>query len=313
MRKNKTLILLGGLVLLLSLIVSPVRAQQTRERPAIELQIGPTKSKLTLDPEASATGSFKVRNNGQYEFDYTVYVRPYYVVDENYTADFESERNYTQISRWITLEKESGHLGVDETQEINYTVNVPADVPDGGQYAAIFVETGLELDPGATGIATRQRLGHLLYGRIAGRTREEGRLVAQEIPKWWYWSGPIQATALVENTGNVDFDTNYTLKAANVLGKPRDEVTREVVVLPDTKRLVTNELADLAPFGIYKVTQSVEVLGVEQTITRTVWVVSPLIIIIIAGLLVLEGIYFAGQYLIGKIKKNARCQKKHRN
>ena len=113
----------------------------------------------------------------------------------------------------------------------------------------------------------------------------------QAIPKWWYWSGTIQTTSVVENTGNVDFDAHYLVRAVNILGKLRQEVSRQNVILPTTKRLVTLELDDLSPFGIYKVTQEVEVLGVTESVETTAWVVSPLIALITVGLLALEAAY----------------------
>jgi hypothetical protein len=259
-------------------------------RPPIELAISPVKKQLVLSPNASYSGTLKVMNTGANEFDYTVYVRPYQVVDEAYTPDFETEVSRTQISRWVTLESEGGHLVTDELAEIAYTINVPADVPDGGQYAVIFVEAGLDVEPGATGVTTRQRLGHLIYGRVDGTTREEGRLVEQDLKKWW-WRLPVQATSLVENTGNVDFDVNYTLRAVSLFGQTRAEEVQTRVVLPSTRRLVTLELADLSPLGVYHVTQEVEVLGEKASITQTVWIISPLVVTIVVVLFVIEAIY----------------------
>jgi hypothetical protein len=301
---QKIFTFLGVGVLVLFLVVGASWAQETRERSAIELQIGPTKNKLTFFPGESVTGKFKVRNNGANEFDYTVYVRPYQVVDEEYTADFETEVVRTQMSRWVILEKESGHLAVGETDEISYTIKVPEDVPDGGQYAVIFVETGLDGGSESTGIATRQRLGYLIYGRVAGTTREEGKLVSQGL-KWWWWRTPIQATSLVENTGNVDFDVSYNLTVKNILGRLRDSVDKQYVVLPDTKRLVTMESNKLAPLGVYQVTQTVGALGQEEKIEKIVYVASPLILAIIGGLLALEIIYLV-------IRRAWRGRKKRR-
>jgi hypothetical protein len=276
-----------------------VRAEEAevRERPAIDFQIGPTKSQLTLAPSASASGTFKVRNNGANEFDYEVYVRPYWVVDENYRADFDTERNWTQVTRWITLEKEKGHLATDEMEEIHYTVKVPADVPDGGQYAVIFVEAGLELPEGSNGIATRQRLGHLIYGRIDGTTREGGGVEKQEIKKFW-WQGPVQATSVVENTGNVDFEVSYSLQAKNLWGKVREEVSRQYPVLPATKRLVTMELSQLAPVGVYRVTQEVAFLDTIAVEEKMVWVVAPAAMIAGAGMIIIVGVIIIG----GRVK-----------
>jgi hypothetical protein len=154
----------------------------------------------------------------------------------------------------------------------------------------IFVEGGLELGAESTGIATRQRLGYLIYGRVAGTTREEGKLVSQGLKQWW-WRTPIQATSLVENTGNVDFDVSYNLTVRNILGRLRDSVDKQYVVLPDTKRLVTMESSKLAPLGVYQVTQTVGVLGQEEKIEKIVYVASPLILAIIGGLLAIEIIY----------------------
>ena len=310
MFKNVASFLFVSLVLFLTLPAPLLRvqAQELKERSAIELQIGPTKSKLSLAAEASVSGTFKVRNLGANEFDYQVYVRPYWVIDEKYNADYDTERDWTQMARWVSVDQESGHLAVDEIQEIHYTVNVPADVPDGGQYAVIFVEAGLDLEPNATGITTRQRLGHLLYGRLIGHTREEGKLVEQEIRGHWHWQPPIQVTSLVENTGNVDFDANYRLRAVNLFGKLRQEITYVNVVLPTTQRLVTLELDDLAPLGIYKVTQEVEVLGVSESVEAMVWVMSPFILTIIAGLLALEGVYVVIKKMCRSGKKKKRAE-----
>ena len=250
------------------------------------LQLSPPTARFDLSPGASASGTFKVINDGTEAFTYTIYVQAYSPTNDQYDISFTQETARSQIIRWLSFSKQEGSLASREVDEISYTINVPRDVPAGGQYATVFVETGGAADVANTGVVVKQRIGLIVYARVAGQTRDEGEVVSQTIPGW-QWYLPLVSKSLIANTGNTDFMVDYRARATNLFGRVRAEVDKEYTVLPETKREVTLELEELAPLGIYKVRQELAFLEETAALERWVWVVHPIILRSVIGLLVI--------------------------
>ena len=282
MKQLRLLTIVGGLLAFLSR-PALIFAQDI---PNLRLQISPTVARLSLNPGETHTGSFQVINSGLSEFDYTIYIKPYQVNSENYDPNFELDVPRTQITRWIDLASTSGTLASMEIQEIEFSINVPQDVPAGGQYAVIFVETGEKLPPDSSSIAIRQRLGYLIFSSIAGTTQEGGQLLEASIPRFWT-KPPIQSSSLIENSGNTDFVVNYHLQIDTLSGQEKASISREYTLLPETKRLVNLDWADAPIFGIYQATQTEEFLGQTFTQSATVFIAHPVIIAVTTTTLVI--------------------------
>lgn len=260
-------------------------AQAQANPGAVEMTVSPTKQELSLTPGTQSDGSFKVFNSGDSPFTFRLYAAPYSVANEQYDPNFENETNRTQISRWINVSDAEVSLQPGEDTEIPYTVAVPDDIPNGGQYAVIFAETAEEETDRDAAIIAKKRVGMLVYGRADGDTRDGGEIVSQETKRWQH-GAPLSTNWRVENTGNTDFEVTSQLTVSALFGDVvYESEPRENVLLPDTTRSLDLQWDD-ARFGIYKVETTVQFLDTERTEARYVLVASPIVVVIAAAALV---------------------------
>lgn len=245
----------------------------------VSITLSPTKDRLNLTPGEVYYGKFNIYNTGTEDFDFFVYAKPYRVIDEGYNPDFETELAHTQISRWVSFEEEEFFLKPNESVEVSYKIEVPEDVPAGGQYAAIFAETKTS-DTEQAGLVASKRVGLLLYARLEGDTRESGDQVSSNI-RGFYFAPPLKVSTLIENTGNVDFQARHTIGVESWFGgKEVYKDTKNYDVMPDTKRQIISTWEETPNFGFYKVSQTIEMLGETYTDTKNVLVL-PLYMIVI--------------------------------
>lgn len=248
--------------------------EQETTTPAIWLQISPVSNKINLVAGEENDYSFTVKNIGSEPFSYHVYAAPYSVTDEDYNIDFSKETNRTQISRWIKFYDESGNLSdkaeftIDkgEMQTIGYKVSVPADIPEGGQYATIFAESNeTEGDVSGSGIKTVSRVGLIVYGHTDdGKTKDIAEISEINIPTFMT-SGKISASSLVKNTGNTDFETTYSFEVKSLFGKQLFTKENTYNVLPETSRRVKTEWEETPMIGFYRVHYKISALNGETT------------------------------------------------
>lgn len=247
------------------------------ETPDYRIQITPAKVELDLEPGKVTTMKFKVQNTGAKEFEYQVFASPYSVSNEKYEQDFSAENKYTYLAKWIKFSEESGKIAPDGEEEITVTVEVPKDVPAGGQYAAIFarmIEPESEND--TTGITALKQVGMLIYStNVDGNTRETGNIVEAKVPSFMF-APPIKATSVVENTGNVHADATYIMQVYPLFGDEEvytnEENPEKRTILPETRRLNTLTWDGAPQLGIFKVKQTVKFLDEVKEIEKVVFI-----------------------------------------
>lgn len=286
-----------SLLVFSSLFFSPEAAAIGKNK--IDLQIAPAVEKITLTPGASFSGSYKVMNIGYQKFSYKLYATPYRVIDEKYTPDYTKSSSYNQISDWISLSRTSGTLEPDEQDTITYTVNVPKDVPEGGQYAVLMAETSDGNTPGAT-VGTVTRVGLKLYGRIeGGKTRECGKILDNKIDGFLF-EPPIKASSLIENCGNIDVDAKYSLKVAPFYSNQpiftSEEKPDTATILPETRRFNVTKWDHSPQIGIFKVEHTVTVFGQTSRLEQLVFVIPLWLVILIIIFLLAVGFWQASRH-----------------
>ena len=266
-----------------AIIINSSAASAAEDRPDIYLQVSPPTVQLgELKPGTTKTGEFLVQNIGAKEFDFKVYTSPYHVEGQDYNPVYTTDNVYTQISKWITFAIEEGHLEPNDEQKVHYTINVPDNAPDGGEYASIMVETDSGNAENAT-IRTVSRVGIILYSHVGGVTNACGKILEKDAPSF-LTQPPILATSLVENCGNVDLTASYTLQVYPLFSNEEiystEETPDERVTLPGTKRF--NKISwDSAPaFGIYRVKQTIRFADKTEILEKYV-VICPIWLIII--------------------------------
>jgi hypothetical protein len=261
-------------------------------------------SRFTISAGGSYSGSFVVKNELNQPYDIKVYAAPFTrQSDDQYTQRFDIETNFTRLSQWIYFEQETYRLGAkgdtDSILTIPFSVQAPGNAVGGGQYAVVFVEASI----GGGTINTYPRIGHLLFARVSGDINYAGKVISQNIRNF-YWNPPISTSALIENTGNIDFNADVTTSIVNFFGKnnavePKKET---FMIMPETRRLVTQTWEDAPSLGIFKVKQEISILDEAPVVLERTVIIIPLfllVIIVIALILLIV-------WVIAKLKKHKK-------
>ncbi len=234
-----------------------------------------------------------VKNIGKENFSYKIYTSPYVVSGSDYQLNFSEDAatSYTQIARWITFLDDDGsykkeitkNIAPGETQEINYRITVPDDVPGGAQYAVIWAEV-TSAESGAS-VQTAPRTGTVVSGRSIGDTVQSAEISDYQFQRFSI-GGSLTAHAMIKNTGNTDFDAYYTYTAKTLFGKEvHDPIKDTIATYPDTEYPVDVKWEDGLPFfGLLRVQFSVT--AADQVIDETHLVlIMPVFVIILLILL----------------------------
>lgn len=282
LRRSLFAVILSSLAALIfvsaSVLVAPPAS--AIESGDIVLQVSPAEQKITLEPNQVYDGTFTVENVGRKTFSFTLSSRPYQVSGPDYTPVFTTETAYTTLSTWLSFEQNNLELAPGASAEVIYHVNVPADVPGGGQYAAIIVETRDADDTAAMRIVSQ--IAVLLYAHVSGEQRLEGTLLDLELPNILL-GAPFTASVTVENTGNLDFDLTQTLTVTDFLtgrtlvdlstknpdGTPVGGVER--IILPATTRTSILTWENAPSFGLFRAHQTVSFLDQTYDLERVVF------------------------------------------
>lgn len=246
----------------------------------------PMNQEISLRPGEVYEGYIEVLNpaDATEDFYYAVSLSPYGVKDENYTVDFETKSDYSQIVDWITFEETSGVVAPNELKKINFTITVPYNAPAGGQYAMIGVSSDPKHEEGE-GVMVRNvyEMASIIYATVAGETKHEGEIISNYVPGFVTNGLPV-VSATIANDGNVHETAKITLNIKNAISgetifpKADDLNVYNEVIMPGSTRYITRQLDNIPLLGIFEVTQSIDYLdgSSELAVNTTTMVSCPL-------------------------------------
>ncbi len=245
--------------------------------------ITPMSQRVSLDAGSSYEGDITVANpaNAVEDFHYKVEVSAYNVVDEQYTADFLTESERSQIVDWITIENPTGTLKPNETARIHYRIDVPSTAPAGGQYAAFMVSSNAnEISANSISINNIFEMASILYAKVKGDIIHKGEILDASIPGF-VTTTPITASASVRNDGNIHETAKISLEvrsyfsAGQIYPAAGESGMVEEIIMPGTTRYITRDINNISPLGVYDVIQTVNYLGNSER-THQVVVACPI-------------------------------------
>ena len=263
--------------------------------------VSPMSQNIVLNPGDTYRGSFKVSNPGSAteDFSYSVSITPFYVkTDADYTPVYDEMSDRTMIANWITLVSPStGTVAPNNSDDVEFVINVPNDAPAGGQYATLTVTTVDDPsgEDGGTGIHEKLAIAHIVFAEIAGETKRSGEILEPSVPGIIF-SGDLKASAKVKNTGNVHGKATYKLQVYPLFSDEEvysnEENPATHTILPD--RTLYNETSwDGTPsFGIYNVVYTVEFENAKTEVKKLVikcpiWMLFSILFAIIAAIIYL--------------------------
>lgn len=293
MEKKELYFLVGGLLAVFSLfgLISSTYAVDdidTTTESREEITMSPTTQKHEIAAGESYTSSFKVVNNGNTDFTFTVYTRPFSVEGEEYSPDYSGTSARSDAYQWVQFHTTESFLKPGETEEVSYTVRVPEGASIGGHYAVLFAETQPDEDKTqGSQIVRKKRVGMVLRVNVSGDIQQSGAVLDSSLP-FVQFRAPMTSSFRVRNSGNVDFDVQSSINVTDVFGNLKYSATKaNTTVYPDTTRRIEQNWDGVSWLGLYRVDLSATYMDKSYNITRYVlviprWLIA-LIVIVLVG------------------------------
>lgn len=320
MGKKIQYILLTLMILVCSSIIDPSQTLADGE-VATSMFVSPMVDKLELEPGENYEGIIEISNaaNAVYNLEYLAKVGSYKTVgkengkDDYGTIETAQRSNHNMMVDWINIENPNGIIEPNGTIKVKYEINVPENAPSGSQYATLLVNDITKL-PGdetsdSNNIAIENKLQIIvsLFANISGDTLEKGAIFDNSISSFLI-NGPLEATSMVRNEGNIYTDAEYTLQVWPLFSDEEictnEENPDTSLVLPDTERYHTQS-CNLPAVGIFKAKQIVRIFGEESIVEKTV-IVCPIWLLFIMIFAIFALIF----YFIAKARARKKTTKK---
>lgn len=269
-----------------SLLFQPVtHAQNQGEEERITL------SPAVLQPEFNdgqrAEGKLTVINDGDVDYTFLVYARPFSVEGEEYAANYTEVNERTEAYQWVQFGQTKYTLAAGKSVEVPYTVTVPEGTAGGGHYAVLFAETQPPPATGAAGVARKKRVGALMYMTVEGEIQRSGSIASWDT-KLFQTKKPITSLLRLKNDGNVHYQADLEASYTNLFGKRQFTLNQQLLVLPGTTRRAPIEWQEAPFIGIFKANAKVTYLGkTEDLPTKYVIFLPKAALIVAAAVLVI--------------------------
>lgn len=240
------------------------------------LEISPLEFRFEINSGKIFQNSFTIKNTGE---------KPISVKLSSEPAK-TTNPTYSHLAEWVTLSAEKVNLESNETKEISFSVNIPEVLPAGGQYANIIAT--INPDDTSQGIEIYSRIGIRLY---ASSNIDIDKNVSISPPQTssFVLSGPIFATSVVENHGNIDFNAKSDFIVSSLLGKELYSNTVITSVLPSNTKEFYQEWHNKPFFGIYQMSYTIDALDTHLSLNRLIFAFSSaslcILILIVSALI----------------------------
>lgn len=226
------------------------------------LTLSPLRNEIEIAPGTSLDGVLTVTNSTKKPMTVSMNAEAFSVINQQYDYAFTAESN---VVKWVSFDHPEISLEPGKSENITYTVGVPLSAEPGGRYISLFVSTDSGLV--SNGVESRQRVASLFYITVLGDVSRIGHLLSLSSP--WFTSGNSTWSATLQNTGTTHYRSRYNLQIKDLLlGGTASSMSGEALILPNTIRLVPDNLP--APFwpGLYKAIYNIG-LGDNPAVTRT--------------------------------------------
>lgn len=271
-------------------------AGETVPKEGAAIEISPLTKRVALRAGQEYASSISVKNTGDEATTISVYATPFSVSEDGETQLFDAETSYTQISRWITVKNNEGsyepkvtfRLKPGDDKTIDYKISVPEDVPGGGQYAVLFVES-LPEDKSENKIHISSRAGMTIYATMPGepnRSVHLGDINVNSIVT----DGNIGVQTYVQNDGNIDFQTSVEISAYSIFGKQLYKDSVLVSIFPESSKTIFAHWENAPTFGLYRLEYAISALNLYTTGSRIILAMTPFVIVLAIILLLATAI-----------------------
>ena len=304
MRKTlfRTLAVVMMLTVALPLISQAARAVESTN-PEESITLSPATSQPKLTAGSTTKGELTVINNGDIDYKFITYARPFSVQGEDYSTDFETVTDRTELYQWVSFPKAEYDLAAGESVDVPYAIEVPDNVRPGGHYAVLFAETQPP-ETATQNVARKKRVGSLVYATAAGETELSGSIESFS-SKMWFSNPPIQSEMLIRNSGNTHFEARQDIVYKNIFGGQVYGTGQTKIIMPGTTRKVVAEWEKPPLFGVFKLEGTVNYLGKTEALKSSYIIIMPMKILIPAiAVIALVIIWIIRKRRTGKTPQN---------
>ena len=225
------------------------------------LTLSPLRSELNIVPGTSLNGTLTVINSTDKSMTVNLSATEFSVINQQYDYAFTDESN---LAKWVTFGQSEINLAAGKSQKVTFTVGVPLSAEPGGRYVSLFASTNVATSDSA--VESVQRIASLLYITVTGDVTRVGHLVSLSSP--WIISGQSMWTVALQNTGTTHFRSRYNVQTQNLFSASVASSFGDALILPNTIRLVSDDLPLPQLPGIYKIVYMIG-LGDTPAVTET--------------------------------------------
>lgn len=290
MSKKRTRFRVTGLVLgLFSLLSLPLQVAHAELQLGESITLSPVSKRYEIDAGTVQQDSMTVLNDGSFEYQFTVYAKPYYVASESYTPSYTSERPNADAYKWVSFSTTNFRLKPGESVQVPFTMQVPTIASPGSHYGVIFAETKpTEQSAGGGTVARTKRVGMVLYTTVKGEYLSKGSIDTVGA-NFFQFTSPLKALIGLKNSGNTDFIAVTSFKVSDIFGNKLHEEQKDYAILPDTTRKIELSWPGASVVGLYKADISAKIPDGEQNFSGYVlvmpfWLYGVVVVLLAAGI-----------------------------
>lgn len=221
-KKNKYFL---AVVILLGLLVPQFLWAQS----SVSLSVSPTIFEMTANPSQRWESNLRIINNNPFELTVYAEINNFRPLGEEGAAQFlpvdDTTTPGSTLAEWITVPSTAIVIPPEQTAQIPIVIELPADVPPGGHYAAILVGTRPPADrENASQVATAQMVSSLIFLRVTGDIIEEGSIRSFRTTQSIVETPKVDFELRFQNDGNVHLRPEGQITIFNMWGQERGRV-----------------------------------------------------------------------------------------
>jgi LytR cell envelope-related transcriptional attenuator len=213
----------AGFALLVTLVCAVPFSAQAQE--AISYTVSPTIYDMTANPGQAFRSTLRIINTNSFELHVYVEMNNFVPKGEDGVPQFlpatKDSADQTTLAQWVDVDKEL-IIGAEQTVELPFTINVPADASPGGHFAAIMVGTKPPVDDKKENrVQTSQTISSLMFLRVTGDINESSSIRSFRTSSYILSKPEATFEIRVENKGNVHLQPQGEIKIFNMWGQER--------------------------------------------------------------------------------------------
>lgn len=210
---------------------------------AVTFSVSPPLFKIEMEPGQSWSSFVKVVNNNPYAVTVFTDVQNFKSGETGGVEFIKDDTNLSKyvLSNWISITKAPVIIPSFSSQDVPFSIQVPATADPGGHYAAILLGNKPSDDSAGNVIRFSSKIASLILVKVKGEIHEEGDVT--EFSTDHYFNNNLGANFRLKfkNTGNVHAHPEGQIQIFNLFGKDRGtiEVNRSQNfgnVLPESEK-----------------------------------------------------------------------------